>query len=75
MNELQKRTLALTGQDPETIDIDREWLQDIINRCTLGEMRTRFARHMLVDGEELSEPDACAEPETPADDDDGAELF
>jgi len=45
---LSARTPALGADEAEDAAADAVWLADIINQCTLGEMRSRFARTLLL---------------------------
>ena len=49
VNTLQNDTRELVGQGNEAIEIDADWLQHVIQSCTLGEMRERFVRHLLLE--------------------------
>lgn len=62
-------SLPLVRQDTR---VDEEWLRAVVEKCTLGEMRERFVRHMLFD----EAPDSDTEQEGTADSSGGdIELF
>jgi methyl-accepting chemotaxis protein len=75
LGDLCKRTAKGVGIDHVDDDVDHEWLQQMIGRTTLGEMRKRFVAHILICGN--SEPQESTtdstQGSTPPDQD--VELF
>lgn len=74
--EMKAKTEEQIGEKI-TPELDREWLNQLINGFHLGEMRERFIMHALYDeddktGDEASTSDANSQPE---DDEDDIELF
>ena len=48
--------------------IDKDWLQSVIDNCTLGEMRERYVRHLFLDedlGAQTAEGAAASDDEAP----------
>jgi methyl-accepting chemotaxis protein len=44
-------TRTANGVDHVDNDVDHEWLQEMISKTTLSEMRKRFVAHILISGE------------------------
>ena len=72
VNTLQSDTRALVGQENEAVEIDEDWLKHVIQSCTLGEMRERFVRHLLIEDEVDAVVEDTDIPDTASDD---IELF
>ncbi len=72
VNTLQNDTRALVGQVNEAAEIDEDWLKHVIQSCTLGEMRERFVRHLLIEDEVDAAVEDTDIPDTASDD---IELF
>lgn len=50
-NETRPVVAAGGGQE----DTDMSWLQEVIDNCTLGEMRERYVRHLLLEDDQEEE--------------------
>ncbi|MCZ4282284.1 methyl-accepting chemotaxis protein [Kiloniella laminariae] len=72
-DDMIRRTEEALGEDI-TPELDREWLDTLINGFNLSEMRERFIMHALYDEDTESTKDSPESDEVSADDDD-IELF
>ena len=64
LDRLADATTALAGNNRRDED-EKAWLQAVIDNCTLGEMRERYVRHLMLDGnaEEPAEDSGNGEPD------------
>ena len=64
LDQLADATTALAGNGSRGED-EKAWLQAVIDNCTLGEMRERYVRHLLLDdnAEEPAEDSASVAAE------------
>ncbi|WP_020593092.1 methyl-accepting chemotaxis protein [Kiloniella laminariae] len=71
--DMIRRTEETMGEDI-TPELDREWLNTLINGFNLSEMRERFIMHALYD-EDIESTEDNSESDQAATDDDDIELF
>ena len=72
MDDLQSETQTKVDGIKVDVAADADWLRDLIQRCTLGEMRERFAKSMLLNEDDGADQANEAHPGKPSDD---VELF
>ncbi|KLN59930.1 hypothetical protein WH96_14495 [Kiloniella spongiae] len=72
--EMKAKTEEQVGEQI-TPELDREWLNQLINGFHLGEMRERFIMHALYDDDMAIDDEANGTQSQPDDDEDDIELF